>query len=128
MEELLTLTAVGLAYDGIGVTILGFAFFSKSIKSMMVESGTYWGGNNALLESLVHARTDGVTGTTLLVVGFILQWLGSIGVACESAGKVLLIILFVSIILYIIYLRKKLISLQVSKGEAMRRKQREESQ
>jgi len=127
VEELFTLTAVGLAYDGIGVTILGFAFFSKSIKSMMIESGTYWGGNNALLESLVHARTDGVTGTALLVIGFILQWLGSLGIVYEFAGKILLGILVFGVLLYIIFLRKKLISFQIAKGVAMRNEQRNES-
>ena len=80
MDELFTLTAVGLAYDGFGIVILGFAFFSKSIQSMMIESGTYYGGNNALLESLIQARTDGVSGTTLLVAGFVLQEIKGVGV------------------------------------------------
>jgi len=127
MEKLLSLASVGLAYDGIGVTILGFAFFSKSIKSMMIESGTYWGGNNALLESLIQARTDGVTGTSFLVAGFFLQWLGSLGVANKPTGITLLFILVFIILLYVSFLRDKLISMQVAKGEAMRRAQREKS-
>lgn len=127
MDKLFTLTAVGLAYDGFGVVILGFAFFSKSMESMMTESGTYWGGNNVLLKSLIQSKVDGVTGTTLLVVGFILQWFGSINVGSEVVGQYLLGFLIATLLIYIIYLRNKLISSQLKKGEALRKIQDEEA-
>ena len=44
MDHLLQLNSVGLAFDGLGVAILGFAFFAKSLPALIVESGTYWGG------------------------------------------------------------------------------------
>ena len=66
LDQIFSFTAIGLAYDGVGIAVLGFAFFSRSIPAMMIESGTYWGGNDALLESLVRSRTDGVTGTARL--------------------------------------------------------------
>src|SRR3989344_5390839 len=123
MDHIFQFNSVGLLYDGVGVIALGFAFFLKSVRAMMIESGTYWGGNNALLESLIQQRTDGVVGTSLLVVGFFLQFLGSLGVHCESVGKVLVVALALVAFAYILFLRKKLIALQVSGGEALRKEQ-----
>ena len=127
MDHIFQLNSVGLLYDGVGVIALGFAFFLKSIRVMMIESGTYWGGNNALLESLIQQRTDGVVGTSLLVTGFFLQFLGSLGLRCESVGKTLAVALVVVTLGYILFLRKKLIALQVSRGEALRKEQDEEA-
>lgn len=123
MEQLFQLSSVGLLYDGVGVVALGFAFFLKSVKAMMVESGTYWDGNDALLRSLIQQRTDGVVGTSLLVIGFLLQWFGSLGVRCDLVGKLLLIVLVAASFAYVLFLRKKLISLQVSRGAALRQQQ-----
>jgi hypothetical protein len=94
---------------------------------MMVESGTYWGGNNALLESLIQQRTDGVAGTSFLVVGFILQFLGSLGIHCESASKGLVVILVLVGLSYLLFLRERTITLQVSRGETLRKEQREKA-
>jgi len=101
MEQLFHLGSVGLLYDGAGVVALGFAFFLKSTKAMMVESGTYWGGNDALLESLIQQRTDGVAGTILLFVGFLLQWSSSLGMHSDQSGKILFIILIVVSLTYV---------------------------
>lgn len=120
IDHLFQVGSVGLLYDGVGVAILGFAFFSKSIKEMMVESGTYWGGNDALLQSLVHTRTDGITGTAFLLIGFLLQWLGSFGIRWEFLGEALLIVLVVASLSYVLLFRKQLISLQMSRGVALR--------
>ncbi|MEK7748058.1 MAG: hypothetical protein AAB300_03185, partial [Nitrospirota bacterium] len=84
------INSVGLMYDGVGVVALGFALFLKSVKAMVIESGTYFGGNNALLESLIQQRTDVVAGTSFLVVGFFLQFLGSPMCAVKMRGKSLL--------------------------------------
>ena len=127
MDHIFLFNSVGLLYDGVGVIALGFAFFLKSVKAMMVESGTYWGGNNALLESLIQQRTDGVVGTSLLVVGFFLQFLGSLGVRCESVGKALVVVLALVTLAYVLFLRKMMIALQVSSGAALRKEQHEKT-
>ena len=123
MEQLLQLNSVGLLYDGAGVIALGFAFFLKSIKAMTVESGSYWGGNNALLGSLIQQRTDGVAGTLLLIVGFLLQWFGFLGLRSDLGGGILLIVLVAVSLAYVLFLRKKLMSLQMSRGTALRQEQ-----
>lgn len=120
-DHLFKVGSIALLYDGLGVAVLGFAFFSKSIKEMMVESGTYYGGNDALLQSLVHTRTDGVTGTVLLLIGFFLQLFGSFGILFEFLGETLFVVLIVFFLSYVIFLRKKLISVQMAKGIALRK-------
>lgn len=122
MENLYTLSSVGLAYDGVGVAIIGLAFFSKTIRRMLEEAGTLYGGNNALLESLIQSRTDGVTGTVLLVGGFFLQWLGvwSVNVTSEILGKYLLAALAIWVILYFSYLRKTIIAKQLEKASKLK--------
>lgn len=111
---------VSLAYDGFGVAILGFAFFSKSLEALMMESGTYFGGNDAVLESFIQSRTDGVAGTLLLIAGFVFQWLSSVGITSDVVGKILFAVLTVILLLYVVFLRTKLISLQVSAGDTLR--------
>lgn len=127
MDKAFTFTAVGLAYDVFGIVILGYAFFSKSVEAMMVESGSYYGGNDALLRSLIESRTDGAAGTLLLVAGFIFQFLGSLGSASEVTGKALLIVLAFTIALYFVFLRNWFVSSQVSRGQALRKQQLEGS-
>ena len=123
IEHLFQLGTVGLIYDGLGIVVLGYAFFSKTIKEMMVESGTYYNGNNALLQSLIHTRTDGVTGTVLLLIGFLLQLFGSLGIRCAWLGETLVFILAAISFAYALFLRKKIISIQVSKGIVLRQKE-----
>lgn len=120
IEQLIQLGSVGLIYDGVGVVVLGFAFFLKSVKEMMVESGAYWDGNDALLQSLIHQRTDGVVGTSLLLVGFLLQLLGTLGMQCKLAGELLLVFLAAGCVAYVLYLRKKLIAIQVARSTALK--------
>ena len=104
-------------YDGIGVAIIGYAFFSKSVETITEESSTYWNANSSLLRSIVQARTDGVTGTILLFTGFVLQWLGSMGIQCEFASQILLGVLAVAILVYFIGLRTYFIGKQVAKAQ-----------
>ena len=104
MEHLFQLSTIGLAYDGVGVAILGFAFFSKSLDAQIVESGTYYGGNDAVLRSLIQSQTDGVVGTILLLTGFMLQLLASVGVRCELFGQILAVFLLVAGIGYFLFL------------------------
>lgn len=128
MEHLFQLSTIGLTYDGVGVAILGFAFFSKSLDALIVESGTYYGGNNAALESLIQSQTDGVTGTILLLTGFILQLLASIGVRCELAGQLLAVFLLVAGIGYFLFLRRTIVGRRFQKAKQLRQKQGQQSE
>ncbi len=62
----------------------------------------------------------------LLMAGFIMQWLGSFGIASDVVGKLLLALLAVFLLLYFVFLRNILISLQVSNGETLRQEQLED--
>ena len=114
MTGIFLLNSVGLVYDGFGVAILGYAFFSKTVAVMVEESSTYHGANDYLLRSLIHSRTDGVTGTIFLVTGFLLQWLGSLGIRCILASQILLAVLAVALLSNFLFLRKFCIEKQVS--------------
>jgi len=74
------------------------------------------GGNDPLLESLIQQRADSVAGTLLLFVGFLLQWFVSLGMHSDQSGKILFIFLVVMSLIYVSFLRNKLISLQVSRA------------
>ena len=127
MEQIFQLGSVGLVYDVLGVTIFGIAFFTKSLDALIVESGTYYGGNNAALESLIQSQTDGVTGTIILFVGFLLQFLGSVGLHCELAGKILAVILVVMCVSYFGFLRKRMVGYRFQKAKQLRQQQEQES-
>lgn len=128
IEQIFQLGSVGLVYDVTGVVILGIAFFTKSLNAMIVESGTYYGGNNAALESLIQSQTDGVTGTIFLFLGFVLQFLGTVGLHCESAGRVLAITLFIMGISYFGFLRKRIVGYRFQKAKQLRQQRRQESE
>ena len=120
MNNLFTFAAVGLAFDGIGVAILGYSFFAKSIRNLKDESDPHWDSNRDLLASLIQARTDGISGTSLLFTGFILQWFGTLGFASDIAGNIFFVGLFMFLSLYFGFLRKRLISIQVAKSETLK--------
>jgi hypothetical protein len=119
IDELFRLNSVGLIYDGVGVVILGFAFFTKSVKAMTVESGTYYGGNDALLKSLIQSRTDGMVGTLVLFLGFLFQFLGAVGVECVTVAKGFMVGLLVMLIGYVFFIRKRFVDSQFSSGKKL---------
>ena len=112
----LQLNSVGLAFDGFGIVILGYAFFSKSLDTMAIESGTYYGGNTTFLQSLVQVKVDGVVGTSLLLFGFIFQWLFAVGVRSSPVATVLYPSLVVFLAVYFCGLRKAIIKWQLKKA------------
>ncbi len=116
----LLLNSVGLVFDGVGVVILGFAFFTRSVKAMAVESGTFYDGNDALIKSLIESRTDGIAGTLVLLLGFVLQLLSAIGVECVVAAKVLLVSLVGLMLIYCFLIRSRLVNKQLQAGKKMR--------
>jgi len=121
MEHLFQLNAIGLVYDGVGVAILGFAFFSKSLDALLKESNAYYGGNAHLQKSLIQSQVDGITGTIFLFLGFILQFLGSVGVRCDLAGQILVVCLIVAAICYFPFLRPKISERRCKKANELRK-------
>ena len=116
-NNLFSFTSIGLTFDGVGVAILGFAFFAAKTSSFFLNAATFVGANPMAMEDGITARTDGIAGTILLFVGFILQVLGANGVACEIAAKILYSFLAVIVICYFLIIRKKLISHQMKKAK-----------
>lgn len=120
LDPFLNLMAAGLAFDGFGVLVLAYAFFVRSIDSLATESGTYYGGNNALLSSLIQARTDGIVGTLLLVIGFVLQWLAAVGISEPKVAGILYVLLAVLLAGYLGAIRRILVSRQFRRALRLR--------
>lgn len=122
----LDLMSVGLAYDGVGVAVLGYAFFRTGVSSLYLNSVTFWGGNRGVLEASVAGRTDGVTGTALLVVGFVLQWLGVNDVYRTFVGGALVVLLATFLVGYVLIMRRSAINYQLRKADEFAAKWKEE--
>lgn len=121
IDLLLTLVAVGLFYDVAGVTALGFAFFSKSNKALQAESETRINYNSDLMKSLVTSRTDGVLGSSLLILGFTLQLLGFLQVQSKEAAIVGYITLLLINASYWLRFRSKIVANHCAAISAMRK-------
>ncbi|MBI3916891.1 MAG: hypothetical protein HY322_07780 [Betaproteobacteria bacterium] len=122
MNNLLDLNSVGLVYDGIGVSILGYAFFSTKISAFFLNSQTFYGGNAGVLEAGIETRTDGITGTALLIVGFVLQWLGANNYKWDAAGLFLLGFLALFLLCYFLFFKKKATKFQLRKAKEFEEK------
>jgi hypothetical protein len=111
MEALLTFSAVGLAYDGVGVTILGLASLLERPRDTLKQSQNYWEGNDPLLQRLVTSKYDITAGSIMLLIGFLLQLVASLKV--ETNTTLLMILLLGLCILppwYLFRWRTKLIA------------------
>ena len=122
MDLLFSFTTAGLAYDVVGVSLLGWAFFSKTVKAMAEESKSGWDSNSRVLHSLARSRTDSIMGTLLLAWGFTLQWCGSLDMRNEEVVAWLWGLLLVGVLIYLVWLRQWLIGRQISQGESILRK------
>lgn len=80
------LNVFGLFLDIAGVLFLGFAFAGMPDKAIQDQAGTYWDCSFYLLHALVVQRTDAWIGLPILVLGFIFQALGSMGVSVSDQG------------------------------------------
>jgi hypothetical protein len=113
--DLLQLTPVGLLLDVAGALFLGFSFFFKSIDSMIEESGTTW--DSKAYVAVAETRCDGIFETVLLLLGFIFQALGYLGVharmlaAATYVGLALVVVAYRS-------LRRRVVSRWASSIEA----------
>lgn len=117
VEEIVGLTVIGLAYDAAGVVVIGFAFFSAKVSALFLNSQTFYGGNPDILVSGIKTRTDGIVGTVLLVLGFVLQILGTYNAQVPYMTSLALIVLVLFLVCYWAFLRKRLVAHQQKLAE-----------
>ena len=100
---------IGLVYDAVGILILGVPAFFRAVPEIKAQSGTYWNYNKALAESLSMARVDLTTGSVALIVGFILQLVGTLDyVAYSYFGVCLSVFIVAFLLLYFPVIRPRL--------------------
>lgn len=122
MGNFLSLTSVGLFYDGAGVAILGYAFFATPVSALFLNSQTFYGGNAGVLQAGVGTRTDGITGTVLLLAGFTLQWFGANNYNSRLVGVVLLVFLASFLLCYFLFLKTKVVKFQLRRAREFEEK------
>lgn len=98
--------ACGLAFDVVGIVLLGAAFFFKTKKSIRQEAGTYWDANPYLLKSIIASKFDGMAGTLYLFVGFTFQFLGASEFHNEKFVFWAYIVGLVALMFYLYFARK----------------------
>ena len=74
------LVVLGLGYDIVGVFIIARTFAATSLWNLQIQSGTYYGGNQATFLALWLQRTDAKWGFPLILLGFAFQIVGMYGV------------------------------------------------
>ncbi len=74
------LPEIGLLYDIVGAILVTRAVAFTADKILAAQAGTYWDGNIALFAALEEQRHDGRFGLVFLLSGFILQFLGALGI------------------------------------------------
>lgn len=119
IDQALETTASGLLFDLAGVILLGFAFFFKTLESIKQESQVnYYGCNPHIVRNIIASKLDGMTGTLLLAIGFVLQFLGVLKISnsCFVVGSYIFLLLF--LVSYFAGIRQKAINTLVNKLNA----------
>ena len=99
------LQAVGLLYDVAGVGILGWSLAFRSRRAIAALSATRWDVNPNVAEDTVKAKVDMRTGTSVLVLGFLMQIVGIDSLVPEipwEVGGVLVVGISVIVVTYLI--------------------------
>ncbi len=79
------LVAIGLAYDIVGVIVLGWTLALSPSEVLKAQAGTFYNFNQELLRALVAQRIDARFGLSLLVLGFALQLVGALAADAPAA-------------------------------------------
>jgi hypothetical protein len=82
-------TLAGLALDISGAVLLARGFMMKALPEMFYESRTFFDGNVYLLRSGLLQRSEAWGGAVLLMLGFVLQILGSLRLFPDSAPRII---------------------------------------
>ena len=64
--------------------------------------------NSHLVKTNILSRLDGISGTILLFIGFVLQLLGYLNLSAKIIGAIFLGLLLFVLVFYCSFLRKKL--------------------
>lgn len=98
------LAAIGLLYDIVGVSVLGWAIAIAPDAVLKSQASTYIGFSPAMLEALVQQRVDAKFGLGLLVIGFLLQFLAAVGLESRVwCDGILVLALVTTGIFYLIF-------------------------
>ncbi|MFT6046291.1 MAG: hypothetical protein ACI9WC_001996 [Arenicella sp.] len=116
IETALTITTIGLLFDAVGVTFLAISFYEQTPERLALSDVVKYYGNQAVLRNLCIARTDGLTGTVLLVLGFMIQFIGQFGFESEIVEIIFVLGLIVFLCGYRLSLRQKFIDAQYKRG------------
>jgi len=102
-------SSLGLAYDGVGVFVLGIPALLSTKRDLRSYGATGYGGfSQNSIRQLVLSRLDTGTGSLFLVAGFLLQFFGSFGLQLDVAwGATITALLPVLLILYWSWLRRR---------------------
>lgn len=86
------LTAVGLWFDILGAVLLAKAFATATDRALALafDVGTYQDFNPPALKALCEQRIDAKFGLALLLTGFFLQLLSSLGVMVHTVAGLML--------------------------------------
>jgi hypothetical protein len=103
------LTVAGLIYDIGGAALLARALFFSSIGELRTQATVRITGMPGLQRALCEQRVDARFGLVLLIVGFLLQLVGSL--ISTSAAAVLTVLLLIFAVVVVGYwgLRTKLV-------------------
>ena len=67
------LQTIGLFYDAVGVFMLGVSVAFTPMATIVRRSASYWDLNKHTVYEQFKARVDAKCGTTVLVIGFLMQ-------------------------------------------------------
>ena len=71
-----TLSALGLGYDIVGVSILAWGIFWASARELRYQSQWEWDLSGKVYRALLLQRRDVRFGLALAIIGFVFQWAG----------------------------------------------------
>ena len=104
----------GLVFDATGVLLLGGAFFLKTFDTAYNESSMCWDSNPVLFTQITKSKADGISGTSLLFIGFVYQFFGYLNVSFLDCYETIIVsssymLLIVFLCGYFAWLRKKFV-------------------
>lgn len=106
----------GLVFDATGVILLGFAFFAKTFDTAYEESSMYWDSNPVLFTQITKAKADGISGTSMLFIGFLYQFFGYLKFGFLDCYQTIIVsssyvLLIIFLCVYFAWLRKKFVDI-----------------
>ena len=122
------LQMIGLAYDVVGIAVLGIPAVRRMSTEIAAQVGTSWNYNSELAKGLSDARVDTVFGSCLLIIGFIIQAAGVWGFQGTWICGVLLLGLLVLLIVLWVRGGRRFVSERLLERVKTRREEMEELQ